>query len=82
MGFTVGCPGCRAVNRGLPAVNHSEACRNRIEQHMRDNADPQFLAAENRLGRGELVSQQASSTRVEVSASSGQGGVQTGDDDM
>ena len=29
-GFTVGCPGCRAVNRGLPAVNHNEECRKRF----------------------------------------------------
>ena len=34
-GFIVGCPGCRAVNRGLPAVNHTEeigraSCRERV----------------------------------------------------
>ena len=27
LGFTTGCPGCRAVNRNLPAVNHNEECR-------------------------------------------------------
>ena len=32
MGFTVGCPGCRAVNRNLPAVNHNETCRGRFEE--------------------------------------------------
>ena len=26
MGFTVCCPGFRAVNRNLPAVNHNEVC--------------------------------------------------------
>ena len=29
-GYTVSCPGCRAVNRGLPAQSHSEDCRKRI----------------------------------------------------
>ena len=27
VGFTAGCPGCRAVNRGDSAVNHNEECR-------------------------------------------------------
>jgi len=31
VGFTVGRPGCRAVNRGPPAVNHNEECRKRVE---------------------------------------------------
>ena len=35
IGFTVGCPGCRAVNRGLPAVDHSEECRRRFEHDVR-----------------------------------------------
>ncbi len=26
-GYTAGCPGCRAVNWGTTAVNHSEECR-------------------------------------------------------
>ncbi len=29
-GYTVGCPGCRAANRGATAVGHTEACRKRI----------------------------------------------------
>ncbi len=28
-GFTVGCPGCRAANRGSTAVGHMEECRKR-----------------------------------------------------
>jgi len=40
LGFTVGCPGCRAVNRNLPAVNHNEECRKRIEEHLRNEGDP------------------------------------------
>ena len=34
-GFTVGCPGCRAINRGMPAVNHTEECWKRFEDTMR-----------------------------------------------
>ena len=45
MGFTVGCPGCRAVHRGLPAVSHIEECRKRFEESMREHSDP-------RLARG------------------------------
>ena len=30
VGFTIGCPGCRAVNRGQSAVYHNEECRRRI----------------------------------------------------
>ena len=29
-GYTAGCPGCRAANRGTTAVNHTEDCRRRI----------------------------------------------------
>ena len=35
LGFIVGCPGCRAVNRNMPAVNHNEECRKRMG-HLRD----------------------------------------------
>ena len=38
-GFTVGCPGCRAINRGQPAVNHTEQCRKRFEDNMRETGD-------------------------------------------
>ena len=33
-GVTVGCPGCVAAARGNPARNHTDACRNRMEQDM------------------------------------------------
>ena len=40
-GFTVNCPGCRAVNRGQAAQNHSEECRKSILEEIRklDNDD-------------------------------------------
>merc|ERR1711951_334153 len=31
-GFTVGCPGCRAISRNAPAQNHTETCRKRLEE--------------------------------------------------
>ena len=34
-GFTVGCPGCRAVSRNAPSQNHTEACRKRIEETLK-----------------------------------------------
>ncbi len=33
-GYTAGCPGCRAVNRGTSAMNHSEECRKRIAEEL------------------------------------------------
>merc|ERR1711951_156146 len=32
VGFTVGCPGCRAISRNAPAQNHTETCRKRLEE--------------------------------------------------
>merc|ERR1712002_1273487 len=34
MGFTIGCPGCRAISSNAPSQNHTEACRARIETAM------------------------------------------------
>ena len=31
IGFTPQCPGCSAIIRGKPAVNHSEDCRIRVD---------------------------------------------------
>jgi hypothetical protein len=38
-GFTAGCPGCRAANRGLPATGHSEECRRRIQEELEKSGD-------------------------------------------
>ena len=51
MGFTVGCPGCRAVNRGQPAINHSEECRNIMEVHLRGQGDDRVARADERTRR-------------------------------
>ena len=32
IGFTIGCPGCKAISRNAPSQNHTDACRTRIEE--------------------------------------------------
>ena len=34
LGFTLGCPGCKAISRNAPAQNHTELCRDRIEKEV------------------------------------------------
>ena len=48
-GFTNGCPGCRAVNRGQPAVNHNEECSSRIEGMLREAGNEKVLRADERI---------------------------------
>ncbi len=38
-GFTVGCAGCRATNRGSAAVGHTAECRNRIMGQLEKTGD-------------------------------------------
>ena len=65
-GFTLGCPGCRAVNRGIPAVNHSEECRKRFEGNMRDKGDERVIRADKRVrGEEEQEEQRAVRQRAE-----------------
>jgi hypothetical protein len=49
LGFTIGCPGCRAVNRGQSAVNHNEACRSRVEGLLREAGNETILRADERI---------------------------------
>ena len=49
----MGCPGCRAVNRNLPAVNHNEECRQRIEDHLRSEGSQKLMQSEERFNRRE-----------------------------
>ena len=44
-GATSGCQGCIAANRNAPAVNHSDACRVRIERLMGEDRHPRYLRA-------------------------------------
>ena len=45
-GYTAGCPGCRAANRGLQATAHSEGCRARIQKEL-EAAGDERLEREN-----------------------------------
>ena len=38
-GYTAGCLGCRAANRGLPATGHSEECRRGIQEGLEQAGD-------------------------------------------
>lgn len=38
IGYTTGCPGCRALQVGKPRVGHSDACRHRASEAMRGDA--------------------------------------------
>jgi hypothetical protein len=44
--FTIGRPGCRAVNRGLPAVNHNAECGRRIEGMLREEGNEKILRSD------------------------------------
>ena len=53
-GYTLGCPGCRAKNRGEVGVNHSEECRQRIEEKIRVDDPERYNKALGRLAEGTL----------------------------
>ena len=48
-GYTVGCPGCRAANRGATAVGHTEACRTRIIDALEKVGDQRTEMEQERL---------------------------------
>ena len=48
-GFTVGCNGCTAINRGQQSQNHNEVCRKRIEELIKgEGSDDRVDRAEER----------------------------------
>lgn len=49
-GYTVGCAGCKAVQKGK-YVAHSEECRVRIEEKLKESGDPKADKWFERLGR-------------------------------
>ena len=53
-GFTIGCPGCRAKNRGEIGVNHNVECRQRIEEKMRMDDPERYMRTLGRLAEGTL----------------------------
>ena len=48
-GYTAGCPGCRAANRGTTAVNHSEECRKRLAEELEKVGDERLVRETERL---------------------------------
>ncbi len=48
-GYTAGCPGCRAVNRGTAAQNHMEECRKRISDGLEKVGDDRINRETERL---------------------------------
>ena len=54
-GFTTGCPGCKATNRGEFSVNHSEECRRRVEEKMRADVPERYSRTLVRLAEGTLL---------------------------
>ena len=46
--MTAGCKGCIAVNRGGQAVNHAEACRNRISEELVKKGDVRVMREKER----------------------------------
>ena len=49
-GYSANCPRCLRMRAGLPCrgTKHREACRQRIEKHLRDANDPRIIAADDR----------------------------------
>ena len=60
-----GRPGCTAANRNAAAVNHSDACRIRIEQLMAEDRRPRYMRAMERLAEAALRKE---SEKVEATA--------------
>lgn len=47
-GFTQNCAGCRSINRGGKPMNHSEACRKRIEEQLEKEGSQRLKDARER----------------------------------
>ena len=48
-GFTIGCPGGRAINRNQPAENHTEECRKRLVGILKEQGDNRVERADKRI---------------------------------
>ena len=66
-GFTIGCPGCQAVSRNAPSQNHTEACRARIEKHMRDEGQDRIKVADARINAHRARKRQQEEAKPEES---------------
>jgi hypothetical protein len=48
-GYTAGCPGCKAANRGTTAGNHAEECRKRLAEELEKIGDERLVRETERL---------------------------------
>ena len=71
-GFTARCEGCRAALTGRPSRPHSEECRKRLEQLMKD--DPKTKAQQARVDDFERVAQEEDKKDVEAEQREGRRG--------
>ncbi len=55
-GYAVGCPGCGAVNRGLPAAGHTGECRKRLEEALEKEEDDRVKRQRSRFEEDEQLS--------------------------
>ncbi len=49
LGYTTGRPGCRAVDRGTTATNHSEECRTKLTEEWEKVGDERLEPETERL---------------------------------
>ena len=70
-GHTIGCPGCRAVNRGTTAANHSEEHRKRIAEEVEKVGDERLVRETERLFEY-LEEEESKKKRARVSEDKGE----------
>ena len=70
-GYTAGCPGCRAANRGTTAANHSEECRKRLAEELGEIGDERLVREKERLFE-HLEEEENKKKRTKMSEESGE----------
>ena len=73
IGPTPLCPGCRCIIRGLPAQNHSELCRSRVEVELIRIGDARIRQEEIRMKEDEPVKEESRKRETSDSKSSSSG---------
>lgn len=78
-GYTSMCVGCRAISRRVAPKSHSEACRNRLEQLLRDSEEGLRLKnlAGNRIHQ-RIAEKLEESNRSKIKTRSGAPGPDSG----
>ena len=83
-GYTKGCPGCDAAMNGRRAVQHSDACRSRIEQAMsqRPQGQPKLEASDLKMSNKMEEMESKQGTQEEATADDKATAMDTNDDDF